>query len=1039
MGKAKLILVLGTSCLLILAIAGLAFGGTTGKVAGTVKNAQTGELLPGANVLVQGTTWGASTDQDGFYFILNMPPGAYNLTAKMIGFEQITMTNVIVSVDRTITVNFDLKPTVLDIGEEVTVEAEREIIPMDVSASQAIFSADRVTEAPVVRLEELLAYQAGVDYSTSGKGGVGLSIRGGDVGETDFQLNGMSLMGIVTNTPYIALNKSAVKEIQILTGGFNAEYGDIRSGLVNVITREGSRNRYALAFDGYYSQSGRKHFGPHAYSKNGVIWEFPTSTETAFTGVTEDMVNNPDEVDRYGRLWWTAFSGWDNIAQEYATNSSDTDNDRNPQTALELWKWRHRPHNYSDHPDYLADLSIGGPVPGAFIPLLGRILGKTTFWATYRRNRTMFVYPSSRDDFLDHNSQIKVTTQFSPSMKLSIDGLYGERYSIDSGTDAGGELGEGSGEELFLGNRGRPDGTRWGLSMAAGYPYFDIMYNLMENFIGEEYRGKLRGTWSHTLSPRTYYEASIAWDNWKTFQAHGQWRDTTGIKKIGESWYDETPFNFAESTAAGTDQLNMFSLGDGARGADFSDYQMYHFKADITSQVDKYNQAKAGYEFRYAKIKNRVKSTAGGSSWLPPPGTIPGTQWEWWDADPTQMGFYVQDKLEFRGMIANVGVRVEQMDPRHHAYDLQDRYNKNYDYNRFGDSFPIRWPEMATEEATVRWKVSPRIGISHPVTENSKVYFNYGHFYQKPFTRQLFTTQARSAAWGYPIIISNVNIDWPRTVAYELGYDHNLFDVLLLHVAGYYKDNTNELGPMNSFSYTNAIRITNYINNEYSDVRGLEFRVDKRWGRFFTFWANYNYMVRSTGTVGISTWYEDILKERDEERNVSIRAREQRPFAVPNARFNVNLHTPYRWGPVIAGFRPLESWSVDFLHTWQSGGKMLFEEAQTIFDTNKWLDRVGHHDTNLRVEKRVGQVRSFTLYMLVNNLFNRKELWRVGGTTNDNNLYRQSLKLPWDEGDEKGDDKWNMWNEDYIHLGFQDWKQFLYKRQFYFGVRMNIN
>ena len=190
MGTRRLDVVIGTIYLLLLVIASLTFGGTTGKVAGTVKNAQTGELLPGANVLVQGTTWGASTDQDGFYFILNMPPGTYNLSAKMIGFEQVTMTNVIISVDRTITVDFVLKPTVLEIGEEVMVEAKREIIPMDVSASQAIFSQERVAEAPVVRLEELLAFQAGMQYSTDRKGGVGLSVRGGSVGETDTHLVG---------------------------------------------------------------------------------------------------------------------------------------------------------------------------------------------------------------------------------------------------------------------------------------------------------------------------------------------------------------------------------------------------------------------------------------------------------------------------------------------------------------------------------------------------------------------------------------------------------------------------------------------------------------------------------------------------------------------------------------------------------------------------------------------------------------------------------------------------------------------------------
>jgi len=390
-------------------------------------------------------------------------------------------------------------------------------------------------------------------------------------------------------------------------------------------------------------------------------------------------------------------------------------------------------------------------------------------------------------------------------------------------------------------------------------------------------------------------------------------------------------------------------------------------------------------------------------------------------------------------MIANLGIRVEQFNPRHYAYDLQNRYSKNYDYTRYGDSFPVRFPEMATEEGKARWKISPRVGISHPVTENSKIYFNYGHFYQKPYTRNLYAVRAREAAWGYPVHVSNVNLDWPKTVAYEVGYDHNLFDILLLHVAGYYKDNTNETGIIQSYSYTGAIRLANYVNNQYSDIRGLEFRIDKRWGRFFTFWANYNYMVRSWGVSGIGTWYEDVLKMREEEKNVSIRAREQRPHARPRARININLHTPYRWGPVIAGFRPLESWTCDLLHEWVSGGEVLFEPAKTIFDSDKWLDQVDHNATSLRVEKRFGQVRSFSIYMQVDNLLNNKELWSVGGDQEDYQLYRESLKLPWDEGDEKGNDKWNMWNKDYIHLGFQDWRHFLHRRQFYFGVRMNIN
>ncbi|PIP12868.1 MAG: TonB-dependent receptor, partial [bacterium (Candidatus Stahlbacteria) CG23_combo_of_CG06-09_8_20_14_all_40_9] len=120
--------------IIFLAFPVFVFAGTKGKITGTITDAETGEALPGANVIIEGTTMGAATNLEGYYVILNIPPGTYRLKTSMMGYATYTVTEIRVYIDRTTIIHVKMRPTVLP-GEEVVVVAERSVVQKDVAAS----------------------------------------------------------------------------------------------------------------------------------------------------------------------------------------------------------------------------------------------------------------------------------------------------------------------------------------------------------------------------------------------------------------------------------------------------------------------------------------------------------------------------------------------------------------------------------------------------------------------------------------------------------------------------------------------------------------------------------------------------------------------------------------------------------------------------------------------------------------------------------------------------------------------------------------
>ena len=187
-----------------------------------------------------------------------------------MGYANTQHEGVTVNVDRTTPANFELRVEAVQ-GEEVTVTAEREVIQMDVSGSQTFVGGEEFVQAPVQTVVDYLSIQEGVELE-SGSQGTWLSIRGGGRDEQSFYVDGMSTMNAFTATPYMNVSRTAIREVQVQTGGFNAEYGQARSGVVNVVTRDGSRDQFSVALEGRYSFPHLKHFGPNMYDKRNPIY-----------------------------------------------------------------------------------------------------------------------------------------------------------------------------------------------------------------------------------------------------------------------------------------------------------------------------------------------------------------------------------------------------------------------------------------------------------------------------------------------------------------------------------------------------------------------------------------------------------------------------------------------------------------------------------------------------------------------------------------------------------------------------------------------
>jgi len=235
---------------------------TTGKISGKVVD-ENDQPMIGTNIILMGQGMGAATDMNGDYFIINVPPGNYNIQASMIGYDPMIMQDVRVSVNRTSYVNFRMKQGMLQ-GDAVVVEAQKITTKRDQTSSVKNVSSEVMEVLPVEDLGSVVSMQAGV---------VNGHFRGGRNTEVSYMIDGLQVNDAFSGSAKaVDVETDAIADLEVITGTFNAEYGRAMSGIVNAVTKSGSNE-----FHGGVS---------------GGVGNYYTSADDIFIGL------DPSEIDR---------------------------------------------------------------------------------------------------------------------------------------------------------------------------------------------------------------------------------------------------------------------------------------------------------------------------------------------------------------------------------------------------------------------------------------------------------------------------------------------------------------------------------------------------------------------------------------------------------------------------------------------------------------------------------------------------------------------------------------------------------------------
>lgn len=222
----KVIIILFTTILI--------FASEYGQIVGKVVDKKTGEPLSGAIITVQETEIRTVTDENGEYIIPFLRAGTYVTLVNAISYDVYEYLNVQVRSDKTTVLNLAMRPHIINEDSHVLNMKEQLIDFSQTSSSQTIIS-EEIERLPVTTIDELIRIQPGIVESE-----LGLHMRGGDADEMVYYVDGIATSASV--------NLSAVEEIQVISSGFDAEYGDALSGVVNIVTK----NRRELSGNACY-------------------------------------------------------------------------------------------------------------------------------------------------------------------------------------------------------------------------------------------------------------------------------------------------------------------------------------------------------------------------------------------------------------------------------------------------------------------------------------------------------------------------------------------------------------------------------------------------------------------------------------------------------------------------------------------------------------------------------------------------------------------------------------------------------------------
>lgn len=862
---------------LVLFVALSVTAGTTGKIAGRVTDSS-GNPLIGATVMVVGTSYGAMTDANGEYFIINLQPGIYSVSASMVGMSNKTAEGVAVVVDQTSPMNFSLDPATVG-SITITVTDSRGMIMMDATESFHVVGREEIKTMPIAGIADIVNRQAGA----TSRGG--LHMRGGRSGEVTYMVDGVAQVDPTNRNFTSSVPMSGVAETSVISGGFGAEYGNAQSGVINIITREGGND---------YTGS---------LNWNGNNWEA--------LGLASD---------------WT----WGGITADHPTEWVRSDVSPFAEARLNV------------------ETTIGGPEPltSYLLPAIGldipgdmRMFFSGEWLQTGGGKDGRYGY-GFNDWQETWTGNLKMTYKPNPKTKINLTGYYMDQ-SYGYGPWSWSRF-ETPYIDTVATSETFGDTLAWGENILWGCPTI-----FRENY-------SFGTSVTQTLSDATFMEIRLnQFQSARDYKIYNNPSDTSqttefyGEDFTWEDWQAVTPTRTVDTDGFYRAGRNRNSWAE-TRSTTST------FRSDITSQINQQHQLKAGIEAKYYDVFDYYIDTASG-------GNIYAGRYH---VFPNSGAAYIQDKMEYRGMIVNAGLRFDYFDANFDDFpaDITDPVVSG---TQPGDPGHIKNPISVP----VKYHLSPRVGFSHPITDNDVLHFTYGHYFQTPQFNNMYSGSNYDLSGAFPIV-GNPDLSAEETISYEVGVKHQFDDITMIDITGYYKDITGLLDMQNNF-YSAIDAYDLYINGDYGNVRGAEFNIVRRPSDFWSGSINYTYALAMGKSSSATQNYTYVWANWIIPKKESPLSWDQRH--VVNAEFDFRI--PQGEGPRLGNTPILEGFGVHL--SWNYGSGFPYSEAnqgtaQPEINSERYPWTM---NTTLKVNKTfwIGSV-TLDAYCQVNNLFNRQNV-----------------------------------------------------------------
>jgi hypothetical protein len=948
-------------------------GGTTGKISGKVLDKNNRDGLPSAIVVIVGQwsrgqetkiqgSLGASTNVDGEYYILNIPPGEYSVEARMVGYRTGVKQRVLVNIDRTTQLDIELSSDAVKLQEMVVV-ANNDRIRKDIAYSAKGISVEEMSSVPQLRFKDMLTNEVGIEQDA-----YGVTIRGGTEKEVAFNIDGVSLSDSRTNRPYTNINTELIQEVQLITGGFNAEYSNARSGLVNVVTKR-SPDRYTGSVKMRYRVPNLKHFGPNMWTKDnwwdfGRFQHFSAIEGPRYRNELGDTVKawhneKGENIDR-DRDGVPDFQGWNSYAASGLNQYKLTPDDN-----FKLWKYQHRNDefakelgvdpvlHYGDTPDYDIQTSFGGPLlPFKGVPILSDI----DFFGGYSKRFTAYTFQLSRDGFSEENGQVKLNYRAGPNTTMSLFGMYGETHAC------GWFLGE---DHSYANNPGYIIQNIYGIWALQGMANVYAVDN-NSNWIDWK-RYNYSFAVNHFINPSTFFDIRVQATLANYDASPPQFASTTStVDKLGNTrkqyasnfslintandtinfptfprGYDY--YRWPEISGGYTTDQNGYYLHNllDSWGYDSSSLATYTIQGDYTSQLNSHHQLKFGVLLNSNHVvENR---------WAAYPrirdldGELIGYSGTHFNVRFLDGGTYLQDKIEYASFVVNAGVRFDFYHVDGNQLDIMAHPNRPDLYGSFmRDVFMDSLASISTT-VPLKWSISPRFGIAHPIGEDSKLYFNYGQFTQIPTTNNLYWLRYGNIGGGGRLeFTGNALLPLPKTTSYEIGFEQSIRDVCQMTLSGYYKDARNQ---PQFVMYNNGNPETlwfSYMDYAYWTQKGFEVQVFRRSDSFFNGFINFSWFLNTYGTTGPTLIRPDDIDTQNKNVAAQARSLSKQTFdPILKTKAGISFATPKEFGPKIFGAYPLENMRLGGVVKWREGIKFHWDPTGQTDQSDrsfKWQD-----------------------------------------------------------------------------------------------------